>query len=156
MALLVNRTMSLLDAESVDYQILPHEPDYTAQETARHTHTSGWDFAKVVVIVTGDGYACVVLPAPRKLDPARAERHCRKPVRLVAEDEMALLFPDCEVGAEPPFGNLYALPVYVSPELAAHERITFNAGTHRDAVRMRYRDFERLVRPAVLDLAEHG
>jgi Ala-tRNA(Pro) deacylase len=95
------------------------------------------------------------MPAHRKVDFAKAQELLHGEVTLAAEERIAELFPDCEVGAEPPFGNLYNLPVYVSPELTRDEFITFNAGTHHEAIKMRYADFERLVKPEELDLTWH-
>lgn len=148
------RLRSLLESGGVAYETIHHVPDYTAQETASHTHTKGREFAKPVVLRADDRYVMAVVPAHRRvnLDRAREAIGARK-VRLATEEEIRELFPDSDVGAEPPFGNLYDLPVYASPELAEHERITFNAGSHEECVRMRWADYERLVRPVVVDLA---
>lgn len=164
----INRLLSYLDEHQVHYDLIPHQQDFSAQKTAADTHTPGREFAKAVVLAVparggrrGAGMAgreqhvLVIVPADRKVDFVRAGEHFGGRVRLAEEHELVELFPDCEVGAEPPFGNLYDLPVYVSPEIADDQFITFNAGTHQDAVRMAYADFERLVKPTVLDLTWH-
>lgn len=153
MATQTNRLLSHLDEQCIPYQTIHHRLDYTAQRTAADTHTPGREFAKVVILRIGSRYAMVVLPAHHKVDFSRGRDLLRAPVRLANEEEIAQLFPDCEIGAEPPFGNLYGLPVYVSPDLTRDEFITFNGGTHHDAVRMRYEDYQRSVNPVVMDLA---
>lgn len=147
------RLRDFLESGGVAYETIHHPPDYTAQETAAHTHTRGREFAKPVVLRADDRFVMAVIPAHRRvnLDRARGAVGARK-VRLASEDEIRELFPDSDVGAEPPFGNLYGLEVYASPELAEHERITFNAGSHEHCARMRWADYERLVRPALVDL----
>ena len=144
-----------LNDHHVPFEVLHHRIDYTAQEAAADTHTPGREFAKTVVLDVGhEGRAMAVLPAifQLDLDKIRAGLGTRQ-VHLATEMEMSDLCPDCEVGAEPPFGNLYDVPVYVDPTLTSDEYITFNAGTHDDAVRMRYEDYERLVHPTVMDMA---
>jgi Ala-tRNA(Pro) deacylase len=111
-------------------------------------HVSGKEVAKTIVL-EGDGrFFLVVLPAAMKIDleALRTELPYHR-VRLANEGEFASLFPDSELGAMPPFGNLHGLPVYVEKSLAADEEIVFNAGTHVETIRMKYRDFERLVQP---------
>ena len=145
---------SFLDQHHVKYEAIAHAPDFTAQETAAHTHTPGREFAKTVILETDEGHAMAVLPAHHRVDLAKVrEALASRKVRLASEPEMARLCPDCETGAVPPFGNLYGLPVWVSPILAHDEWITFNAGTHQDALRMKFADFEKLVAPRVTDLS---
>jgi Ala-tRNA(Pro) deacylase len=112
--------------------------------------------AKVVMVYDGDKLAMLALPAPYrvKLDEA-AKMMGAKDVRLAREEEFGPAFPDCEVGAEPPLGNLYDLPVYVDKSLAEDETIVFQAGTHTDTISMSYADFERLVEPKVAEFAQH-
>lgn len=145
------RLKAFLERERVAYHDIPHETEYTSQEAAAHTHTPGRKFAKSVVVRADGHYAVVVLPSPHHIDleALRAAIGARE-VELASEEEMKGLFPDAEVGAEPPLGNLYGLRVYVSPALIADDWITFNAGTHQDAIRMKYADFHRLVRPSEL------
>ena len=97
-----------------------------------------------------------VLPASYKLDMEKvASTLGAKKVRLADEEEMAKLFGDAEVGAEPPFGNCYGLDTLVDDHLAEREEIVFQAGTHRNAIRMKYADYAELVSPRVVDLAVH-
>jgi Ala-tRNA(Pro) deacylase len=148
------RLKQFLDARHVGYEMIPHRPDYTAQETAADTHTPGQEFAKTVIVRVDRGYAMAVLPAHHKVNLRKLGQVAgARDVRLASEDEIARVCPDCAVGAEPPFGNLYEMPVYVSETLAEDDRITFNAGTHEEAVRMRYRDYETLVHPHVADIS---
>jgi len=148
----LDRLRSFLDGSGVDYEVVPHRADYTAQGTASDTHTPGREFAKTVVLTTEHGFAIVVLPATQRVDLTRAAQSLDAAAQLADEEQIARLFPDCEVGAEPPFGNLYDLPVYISPALTMAGTITFNGGTHREAIRMRFDDFDRLVNPTVLPL----
>lgn len=115
------------------------------------THIPGKDMAKTVMIKIEGKMAMAVLPANRKviLSELKEALDADK-VSLATEEEFKSLFPDCEIGAMPPFGNLYGLEVYVSPELAAEQEIAFNAGTHTEIIKMAYKDFERLVNPKVI------
>jgi Ala-tRNA(Pro) deacylase len=143
-----------LDREKVPYEVLPHIRTFTAQGVAASLHVKGREFAKSVILKTGDGrLAMAVVPAPRPVDLRAAEAALGAKVELAQEGDFADRFADCEVGAEPPFGNLYGLPVYVDESLRADPEIVFNAGTHNEAIRMRYADFDRLVRPTVTPLS---
>jgi Ala-tRNA(Pro) deacylase len=147
------RITEFLDKSRVDYEVIEHPLDFTAQETAAHTHTPGKEFAKTVFLRVDGKPAMAVLPAPQMVDLEEARTSIgADEVVLAHEDEIAKLCPDCDTGAAPPFGNLYEVPVYVSPVIAKDERVTFNAGSHRDAIRMDYSDFERLVKPRVVSL----
>jgi Ala-tRNA(Pro) deacylase len=151
------RLKDLLDQERVGYQDVTHKPDYTSQEVAADTHTPGHRFAKTIVVRLDGRFAMVLLPAHHRLDV----EHLRFALgaldaALATEEEMKRLFPDAELGAEPPFGSLYGIPVYSSMGLGAEDWITFNAGTHEDAIRMRYADFLRLVGPTELQVSSPG
>ncbi len=152
------RLTAFLDANGVEYEILHHRPDFTAQETAEDTHTPGREFAKTVILDVGvGGHAMAVVPAVCHLDLERIRHEIgTSRVRLADESEMRALCPDCEVGAAPPFGNLYAVPVFVDPSLAEDEYVTFNAGSHDTAVRMRYSEFRRLVAPTELGMVAYA
>jgi Ala-tRNA(Pro) deacylase len=145
--MLMNRLTKTLTDNAIGFEIIHHRQDYSALEAAEDTHTAGSEFAKCVVVDTEEGPALAVLPAPRMVDFARFSEVVGGEVRLANENRIAELFPDCQVGAEPPFGHLYDLPVYVDEELAGEEYITFNAGSHDEAVRILYRDYERLEHP---------
>ncbi len=149
------RLQRFLDEVGVSYEHLRHRTDYTSKQAAVDTDTTEREFAKTVFVTIDDRPAMVVLPASRFVDEVTLRDALgAKEVRLVDEDRVAALCPDCAVGAAPPFGNLYDLPVYVSPELREDERITFNAGSHEHALRMAYSVFERLVRPQIVRLSE--
>jgi Ala-tRNA(Pro) deacylase len=143
---------SYLDQHHVAYESIHHRRDYTSQEAAADTHTPGKEFAKTVILAVDDRFGMFVLPAIRQVDLEKVKRKLgAKKVRLASEDELAKISADCEVGAMPPFGTLYELPVYVSPLITQDRLITFNAGTHEDAVRMLYSDYEKLAQPQSID-----
>ncbi|MBI4517777.1 MAG: YbaK/EbsC family protein [Deltaproteobacteria bacterium] len=143
-----------LDSNSVRYEVASHRQAFTAQEVAAAEHVPGIEVAKVVMLRSGGDFVMVVLPAPYHVDLARARELLGKPdLRLAAEQEFAPLFPKCEAGAMPPFGNLFNVPVWVDEALARDDEIVFNAGTHTQTVRMKYADFARLVAPQVGALA---
>jgi len=143
-----------LDEQGIRYEMLTHSPAYTAQEVAAAQHVPGRELAKVVMVKAGNRFVMTVLPASRKLDLLKlANVLPERAARLASEQEFAGLFPGCEPGSEPPFGNLFGLPVYVDTSLTKDEAIVFEAGTYTDTVRMRYADFARLVQPDVGDFA---
>lgn len=147
-----SKLREFLDSRGVKYVSVRHSPAFTAQEVAQSAHVSGRDFAKTIVVCTEAGMALVVLPATRRIVLSDLREMMQVPhVRLASEQEFRDLFPDCELGAMPPFGNLYGLPVYVAESLAAEREISFNAGTHTEVFKLRYEDFETLVKPVVLD-----
>ena len=141
-----------MDSNHVKYMSVVHSPAYTAQEVAQSLHMSGRAMAKVVIVELDGDLAMAVLPATRKIvsQDLRDITGCDS-VRLASEMEFKSRFPDCEVGAMPPFGNLYCMEVYASEELARNKEIAFNAGSHVEVIRMAYADFERLVEPKVLE-----
>ena len=145
-----------LKQQGVAFEVRQHRPAYTAQEVAAEEHVSGDCTAKAVVVQADGKYLMCVLPASYKLDMERVSAATKaKKVRLADEGELAKLFPDAEVGAAPPIGSLYNLPTFVDQHLANSEQIIFQAGTHREAVRMKYRDWEKLTDPTAVDLAVH-
>jgi Ala-tRNA(Pro) deacylase len=153
---IIPKLQQLLDYNDVEYEIIHHKVDYRAKATARDTETPQEEFAKTVLLVVDEQHAMVAVPASMEVALAKVRKATgAENVRLAREEEFQKLCPDCEVGAAPPFGNLYDVPVYMSRALAADEKITFNAGTHRDAIRMYYRDFEGMVKPRVLSLCKH-
>jgi len=154
MQLLTNRIARHLDQKKLAYERLDHKRDYTAKQTARDCHLKPRGFAKVVGIQADGRHLLAVLPADHFVDLPRLQRLLGvNRIAMLPESALASFFPDCEVGAFPPLGNLYGLPVYVAPPLTRQEKITFNAGTHELAIRMAYRDFELMVCPSVLDFA---
>lgn len=144
------RLETYLRTHEVPFQLEHHPLAYTAQEVAAAEHVPGKLVAKVVMVAADGRPVMLALPATRRVDLARAaETLGARDVRLAAETEFAATFPDCEVGAMPPFGNLYEVPVYVDQSLAEDEEIVCAAGTHTDTIRLRYADFSRLVQPTV-------
>jgi Ala-tRNA(Pro) deacylase len=140
---------------SVGYTVMKHAPAYTAQEEAAATHTPGGGWVKTVVCFADGRPIQAVVPADHMVNLERLLILTgARTIRLALEDEVARLFPDCEAGAMPPFGPLYHQPVFVDGRLTTEEEIVFNAGTHEDAVRMRYDDFNCLTRPQVGDFAQ--
>jgi len=148
----LNRLKEYLDHEKVAYEVLTHSETYTAQERAQALHVPGKNLAKVVMLKVGERFVMAVLPANWKVDLKRLKDIFQTPhVKLATEEGFRGLFPDCELGAMPPFGNLYGLQVYVDRSLAEDEEIVFQAGTYHDAVKLRYRDFAALVHPMVAE-----
>jgi len=154
MTTICSRLRDYLDQMGVPYTPLHHEVDFTSQETAAHTCTRGREFAKTVVIWVDGRAAVAVLPAHHRIDFSSLRQQLEaEEVRLASEEEMGRLFPDCELGAEPALANLYELPVYLSSAMFEDEAITFNAGTHEEALRMKFRDFLRLSGARVLEFS---
>lgn len=140
-----------LDNHQVKYSCLTHSPGYTAQEIAAAAHISGKQLAKIVIIkLANDKLGMVVLPANEHVNFSALKEATGKEVDLAKESEFKSKFPECEVGAMPPFGNLYDMPVYISSHLIDNDQIFFNAGSHSELMKMAYRDFERLVHPEVI------
>ncbi len=137
-----------LDANNVKYVSIQHSSAYTAQEIAASAHIPGKDLAKTVIIKIDGKMAMAVLPASYKVSFDNLKDALGgKDVRLAYEQEFMDRFPDCEVGAMPPFGNIYDLDVYVAEVLSENKEIAFNACTHTELVKMQFRDFEKLVKP---------
>ena len=149
----ISRTLkTYLDRQWVHYDVLPHPEAFRATEIAHTLQTPEKEMAKVVIVKVQKQFVMTVLPASWNVDLHRlrtvlATHH----VRLATEDEITGLFPDCELGAMPLFGNLYGLDVYVDQSLTEDEEIVFQAGTRSDAIRMRYWDFAGLVFPVVAE-----
>lgn len=145
-----------LREQKVPFQVQHHAVAYTAQEVAAAEHVPGRMLAKVVMVFADGELAMLVLPAPSRVDPGLAAAALSAAeVRLAREGEFAERFPGCEVGAMPPFGNLYDLPLFVDASLAADETIVFEAGTHTDTMSMKYADYERLAKPKVAEFSRH-
>ncbi len=140
-----------LEKRRVRYVSIKHSPAFTAQEVAASAHIPGKEVAKTVVVKLDGVMAMVVLPAPEmvRMNHLREETGADT-VELASEDEFKGRFPDCEVGAMPPFGNLYDMRTLVEESLTEDKEIAFNAGTHTELIRMSYRDFAELVEPEVL------
>jgi len=139
----------------VPYTVVPHRPAFTAQDEAAATHVPGREWAKVVVCFIDGEPVEAVVPAPALVNLDRLlELAGGHEIRLADEGELQRLFPHCEVGSMPPFGPLYGQTVFVDAMLALEPEIVFNAGTHRDAIAMRWNDFVKMVNPIVGRFAE--
>lgn len=140
-----------LDNQGIQYKAIPHQVAYTARQTATLTHVPNKDLAKIVIVKIDGVLAMAVLPASYEVDLSllRIAIDARS-VSLAKESEFKDRFPECEIGAMPPFGNLYGMTVYVDESLTKDEHISFNAGSHYELLQMSYADFERLVKPRVL------
>ena len=147
------RLIDCLNENKVRYEILHHPEAVSAQRIAQVEHVKGRHHAKVVMIKSGDQHVMMVLPADHQIDLEKAEKAIGKVVSLDKEQEFKSLFPDCAIGAMPPFGNLYGLSTYVEKHLAEQDYIVFEAGTHTDAIKMSYRDYDTIVKPKVEEMA---
>jgi Ala-tRNA(Pro) deacylase len=150
----VQRLKEFLDSHDVRYVSIKHSPAYTAQEIAASAHVPGKELAKTVMVKLDGVMAMAVLPASYQVDMEHLKQVAGAgKVELAGEQEFKDMFPGCEVGGMPPFGNLYGLEVYASKALAEDEEIAFNAGSHTELIRLPYKDFERLVGPKVVALS---
>jgi len=151
---MLKKLEEFLNASGVEYRHTQHPTAYTAREVAAAEHIPAHEVAKTVVFLSENGFGMAVLCGDCVVDLEQLRKDLGLTrLRLATETELGDLFPDCELGAMPPLGNLFGLPVYVDTQLAAEEIIAFNAGTHRDVVYMRYRDFQQLVKPEIVPFA---
>jgi len=147
----LTKLRDFLDERNIKYVIISHSPAYTAQGIAASAHIPGKELAKTVMVKVDGKMAMAVLPASYKVDfDLLKEGTGASTVELAREEEFADAFPGCEVGAMPPFGNLYGMGVFVAESLVEDEEIAFNAGSHTELLRLAYEDFARLVAPKVL------
>ncbi len=151
----VDTLTRFLDDNGVKYVTLRHSVAYTAQQVAESAHLSGKDIAKTVMVSLDGKMAMAVLRGPDKVDLARLRAMAGAgDAEIATEEQFQGLFPAVEIGAMPPFGNLYGMPVYVDRGLSKDQRIAFNAGSHSELIQLDYADFERLVNPEVGDIAQ--
>lgn len=147
----VQKLKKFLDENQVKYTVCSHSPAYTAQEIAAKAHISGDSFAKTVLIKIDQKLAMAVLPASYHVDfELLKELIGSKDIRLAHESEFKNIFPNCEVGAMPPFGNLWDLGVFVAESLTQNETIAFNAGSHSEIMKLDFKDFEKFAKPVKL------
>ncbi len=145
-----------LDNNNVPYITITHSQAFTAQQVAASAHIPGKEMIKTVMVNINGKMAMAVLPASYHVDfNVLKEITGQQNVRLASESEFKDMFPDCEVGAMPPFGHLYGMEVYAAVSLTDDEEIAFNAGTHTEVIRMDYKDFERLAKPRIIKFAIH-
>jgi Ala-tRNA(Pro) deacylase len=148
-----DRLEAYLREKQVPFDVRHHPRAITAQEVAASEHVPGKMLAKTVMVLADGKMVMLALPAPHQVDVDKAGKVLGGEVRLAKEEEFENTFPDCEVGAMPPFGNLYEVPVYVEAALAEDETIVFRAGTHTDTMSLSYADFEKLVEPTISEFA---
>ncbi len=150
----VKKLKEFLDSNKVKYVSISHSAAYTAQEIAASAHVPGKELAKTVMVKVDGKMAMAVLPASCKVDLMHLKDAVgAASVELAGEREFRDMFPGCETGGMPPFGNLYGMDVYVSAKLAEDQEIAFNAGSHTELLKLAYKDFERLVNPKVIHFA---
>jgi len=152
----LQRCLEFLEKSQICYAHTRHSVAFTAMEVAFAEHIAPHKIAKTVVYTGAQGYGLAILPANYLIDLEDLGGFLNDPtIRLASERELGELFPDCELGAMPPLGNLFHLPVLVDTSVAEQEFIAFNGGTHRDVLHMSYGDFARLVDPAIAKFAYH-
>ena len=150
----LSKVKELLDRQHINYSTINHDTAYTAQEAAAMAHVSGNEVAKTVLVKVDGRLVMAVVPASSKVDLfALQDAISAHSCTLAQEDDFSGAFPDCELGAFPPFGNLYGMEVYVARKLASHHDIAFASGTHDQMIRLHYVDFEWLVEPKVESFA---
>lgn len=147
----VAKLKEFLDNHQIKYVCFLHSPAYTSQEIAETAHVSGKQLAKTVIIKIDHQLAMVVIPASEHVNMERVKNALNlSSVELAKEGEFKNKFPGCELGAMPPFGNLYDVPVFISSQLSRFDHILFNAGSHAELMQLAYADFERLVKPKII------
>lgn len=147
----LERLKKHLDDNKIKYVIKSHSVAYTTPEIAAMAHVPGKEWAKTVIIKIDGKMAMAVLPASYRIDFDDFKKAVGvKNIELAPEEEFKNHFADCEVGAMPPFGNLYDMEVYVAESLTEDDVITFNACSHKELMQMAYKDFEKLVKPKVV------
>lgn len=153
--MIAKKLKDFLDSYGVKYVAVTHSPAFSAHEVAASVHVPGKEMAKTVIVNVKGDLAMAVLPANYHIDFHRLMDSLRtSDMYLATEEEFQNRFPDCELGAMPPFGNLYGMKTYVSKSLAEDEHITFNAGTHSECITMDWSDFERLVIPTIVSFTD--
>ena len=147
---------SLLDEMGVNYRLSRHDTTYTAQDLAAAEHLPGRKVIKPVVVKADGQFVMCAVPASHRvdLDTLRSQLQADD-VKLAEEDELATLFQDCELGAEPPIGRIFGMPTIMDESLFADERVTFQAGTHQDAVTMTLADYRKIAQPEVAYFGKH-
>ncbi len=150
------KVMDFLDKSKVNYEITEHTSTFTAQHMAAVEHEPGRFVAKPVIVKADGKYIMCVLPACYKIDMSKLKAQLgAKSLTLAEENEIGTLFDDCQLGAEPPFGNLYDLTTIIDKTLAEDDHITFQAGSHEKTIRMTMDDYVKLAEPKVLQFSYH-
>ena len=148
--------LEVLDKFSTKYEVMHHDPVFTAQEMAQEEHTRGLNVAKpVVIIADSQPYMCVI-PACCMIDfEALKTVLWADNIKLANENELERFFPDCEVGAEPPFGSFYGLPTVMDDRMEEDDYIVFQGGTHEEAIKMELAEYKRIEKPRVYSFSYH-
>ncbi len=142
-----------LDEQNVKYVSTIHSLAFTALQIAKSADIPTKQLAKTVILKIDDRLAMVVIPAAYQVNLELIRQTlANSQVEIASESEFSTKFPDCEVGAMPPFGNLYGMDVYIAESVSEHDNIVFNAGTHSEIIKMAYEDFERLAKPTLIVL----
>ena len=150
------KILDFLDDNRANYQVSEHRPTFTAQQMAAEEHVPGITVAKPVIVRADDKFYMCVLPACYKIDiDSLKSQLAAEHLELAEEKELAKIFTDCALGAEPPFGNLYDMPTVMDKTLEPDEEIVFQAGTHEKAIRMKMADYRKLVNPCILSFSYH-
>ena len=153
----VKKLKEFLDRENVKYISIKHSSAFTAQEIAASAHIPGKELVKTIMIKINGKMAMAILPASYKIDlKLLQEITGAENVRLAGEAEFKDKFPDCEVGAMPPFGNLYNMDVFAAQSLEDDDEITFNACSHTELIKLSFKDFKRLVNPKIVEFSYHS
>ncbi|HEY6952719.1 MAG TPA: YbaK/EbsC family protein [Bacteroidota bacterium] len=151
---MIRKLTEYLDDKKVKYMLVSHPVSFTAQEIAQSAHISGEEIAKTVIVWMDGSMVMVVLPGSHMIDFVLLRSQCgARDIELANELEFMDRFPECEIGAMPPFGNLFNMKVFAASSLRERPEIVFNAGSHREMVSMAYEDFERLVNPVVISFS---
>jgi Ala-tRNA(Pro) deacylase len=147
--------INYLQRSNVPFEVIDHDLTFTAHQTAVASRVPDSELAKAVVVKVDRQYWMTVCRADARIsEMALKQALCAKQVHLAHEEDLTSLFPDCQIGAMPPFGNLYGLPVIVDESLSNDEEIVFNACSHTKALKMKFTDFKKLVRPVITDFAQ--
>ena len=147
----VKTLQKFLDAQHIKYVTMSHSAAYTAQEIAASAHIPGKELAKTVIVKLDGNMAMAVLPACYRVDFDLLKKAAKaNKIELASEEEFKDKFSECELGAMPPFGNLYGMDVFVADTLAEDEEIAFNCGSHTELIQMSYKDFEETVKPQIV------
>jgi len=150
----LNDVIDYLKHNNIQYEVIEHAPAFSAHEVAIVSHVLEKDLAKTLIVHANEKYYMVVIPANHRLDDHLLHDVLKvKHAHLASEEDLHVIFPDCEVGTMPPFGNLYALPVYMDKTLADDDLIVFNACSHTRSIRMKMCDFVHLVKPVIAEFS---
>ncbi len=150
----LSKLKKYLDENKIKYIIISHSSAYTAQEIAARAHIRGRELAKTVLLKIDGKMVMAVLPASYKINFEQLAKELNSSnVRLAYEQEFMDRFPDCEIGAMPPFGNLYGMEVFVAKSLMQDEEISFNACSHTELIKLSLKDFVSLVKPKIIQFS---